>query len=133
MLHHHNNQLSTIVNNNNNDELLNCYDNRQTALKWILVTSFGYLGFSNSKFGRIDAHIAVCAFARDIMLKTSKTVENSGFEIIHGIVDSIWIRKKSKTNIKSIKSENKTIYYNLKKEIEDKTGFQYLLKEFTNG
>jgi len=121
--YHYNNQLSTIVNNNNNDELLNCYDNRQTALKWILVTSFGYLGFSNSKFGRIDAHIAVCAFARDIMLKTSKTVESNGFEIIHGIVDSIWIRKKSKTNIKSIKSENKTIYYNLKKEIEDKTGF----------
>src|SRR6185437_7010912 len=88
--------------NTGNTMLENRYDNRQAALKWILVTSFGYLGFSNSKFGRIDAHIVVCAFARDILLKTSKTVESSGFEIIHGIVDSIWIRKKSKTNIKSI-------------------------------
>jgi len=115
--------LSASV-NNNKDELLNCYDNRQSALKWILVTSFGYLGFSNSKFGRIDAHIAVCAFARDILLKTSKIVESNGFEIIHGIVDSIWIRKKtSKAKNKSIKSENKTIYENLKKEIENKTGF----------
>jgi len=69
--------LSTTANNNNNkDELLNCYDNRQSALKWILVTSFGYLGISNSKFGRIDAHIAVCAFARDILIKTSKIVES---------------------------------------------------------
>jgi DNA polymerase I len=103
--------------------LLNCYNNRQSALKWIFVTSFGYLGFSNSKFGRIDAHIAVCAFARDILLKTSKIVETNGFEIIHGLVDSIWIRKKASTKSKSIECENKTIYENLKKEIEDKTGF----------
>src|SRR5919202_369666 len=40
--------LSTNDTNNKKDELLNCYDNRQAALKWILVTSFGYLGFSNS-------------------------------------------------------------------------------------
>jgi hypothetical protein len=31
----------------------------RNSLKWILVTSFGYLGFNNAKFGRIDAHIAV--------------------------------------------------------------------------
>src|SRR3712207_3857889 len=34
------------------------YEARQGSLKWILVTSFGYLGYSNSKFGNIDAHIA---------------------------------------------------------------------------
>ena len=67
------------------------YDRRQAALKWILVTPFGYLGFSNSKFGRIEAHIAVCAFAREILLQTSKIAESHGFDIIHGIVDSIWI------------------------------------------
>ena len=61
-----------------------------------MVTSFGYLGFNNSKFGRIDAHIAVCAFARDIMLKISKVVETHGFEIIHSIVDSIWVKRNSK-------------------------------------
>ena len=38
------------------------YDMRQTALKWILVTCFGYLGFKNSKFGTVDGHIGVCAF-----------------------------------------------------------------------
>jgi DNA polymerase I len=113
--------LSTTVNNNKKDELLNCYDNRQAALKWILVTSFGYLGFSNSKFGRIDAHIAVCAFARDILFKVSKIVESYGFEIIHGIVDSIWIKRNS---IKSVNGfNNYKSYENLKKEIEDKTGF----------
>ena len=109
----------------NNEKLKDLYNNRQTALKWILVTSFGYLGFSNSKFGRIDAHIAVCAFARDILVKTSKIAERHGFEVIHGIVDSIWIRKKrnSTINDSNTRSNIKKDYENLKKDIEEQTGF----------
>ncbi len=103
--------------NQENTALKNRYDNRQAALKWILVTSFGYLGFSNSKFGRIDAHIVVCACARDILLRTSNIAENHGFEILHGIVDSIWI----KNNINKFK--DKTIFEILKKDIEEQTGF----------
>ena len=104
-----------------NNELKNRYDNRQTALKWILVTSFGYLGFSNSKLGRIDAHIAVCAFARDILLKTSKIAESHGFEIIHGIVDSMWIKRNG--NIGNVNTETRILFENLKKDIEEQTGF----------
>jgi DNA polymerase, archaea type len=107
-----------------NEHLKNLYDNRQTALKWILVTSFGYLGFSNSKFGRIDAHIAVCAFARDILLKTSKIAEKHGFEVIHGIVDSIWIREKDCiVNHSGYAPDISKRYMDLKKDIEEETGF----------
>ncbi len=73
------------------------YDKRQTALKWILVTCFGYLGFSNSKFGSVDGHIGVCAFAREAFLKATHLAEDEGFEVIHGIVDSLWIKKKNAT------------------------------------
>jgi DNA polymerase, archaea type len=107
-----------------NDEYLkNCYDNRQTALKWILVTSFGYLGFSNSKFGRIDAHITVCAFARDILMKTSKIAEKHGFDIIHGIVDSIWISEVDNIKYSLSAADSVHRYINLKKDIEEQTGF----------
>jgi DNA polymerase elongation subunit (family B) len=57
------------------------------------VTSFGYLGFNNAKFGRIDAHIAVCAFDRQIFLQTSKIAERYGFRIVHGIIDSICFKR----------------------------------------
>ena len=50
-------------------DLTAIYEARQSVLKWILVTSFGYLGYNNAKFGRIDAHIAVCAFDRQILLQ----------------------------------------------------------------
>ena len=99
----------------NNNEIKSIYDERQSALKWILVTSFGYLGFNNAKFGRIDAHIAVCAFDRHIFLQTSKIAEEHGFSIVHGIVDSIWIQKK----------EAKMEYYTeLEEIIEKKIGFR---------
>ena len=70
------------------------YDARQNSLKWILVTSFGYLGYSNSKFGNIDAHIATCAFDRQVLLKAVRVAESHGFRILHGIVDSLWVVKK---------------------------------------
>ncbi len=78
-------------------ELRQVYDRRQTALKWILVTCFGYLGFSNSKFGTVDGHIGVCAFAREAFLKATHIAEDEGFEVVHGIVDSLWLKKQNAT------------------------------------
>lgn len=75
-------------------KLKKIYDDRQNALKWILVTCFGYLGYRNARFGRVDAHIAVCAFARDALLRTVRIAEERGFEVVHGIVDSLWLKKR---------------------------------------
>jgi DNA polymerase I len=101
--------------NKTSDPILkSIYDKRQSALKWILVTSFGYLGFSNAKFGRIDAHIAVCAFARDILSHTMHIAEDMGFDVLHGIVDSICIKKKYATE---------KDYFKLKETIEKETQF----------
>jgi DNA polymerase, archaea type len=100
------------------------YDLRQTSLKWILVTSFGYLGFNNAKFGRIDAHIAVCAFDRQTLLH-AKIAERCGYRVLHGIVDSIWIKKKKN----EAEDDDKTVedilnYLKLKESIEQQTGFK---------
>jgi DNA polymerase elongation subunit (family B) len=78
-------------------KMRDAYDNRQIALKWILVTCFGYLGYKNSKFGTVDGHIGVCAFGREAFLKSARMAENQGFEVVHGIVDSMWLKKKDST------------------------------------
>jgi len=77
--------------------LKEAYDKRQTALKWILVTCFGYLGYRNAKFGTVDGHIGVCAFGRNAFLKAARMAESRGFEVIHGIVDSLWLKKEDAT------------------------------------
>jgi len=103
------------------------YDSRQNSLKWILVTSFGYLGFNNAKFGRIDAHIAVCAFDRQILLQSARLTEGYGFEVLHGIVDSMWIQKKENKRDESVSDktvENIQKYLKLKEAIQRETGFK---------
>src|SRR4030067_1943898 len=80
------------------ERLKEVYDNRQTALKWILVTCFGYLGYRNARFGTVDGHIGVCAFGREAFLKASRIAEERGFRIVHGIVDSLWLKKKNASN-----------------------------------
>jgi DNA polymerase-2 len=70
------------------------YHRKQTALKWMLVTCFGYLGYRNARFGRIEAHEAVTAFGRESLLQAKEICEAEGFELLHAITDSLWIRKK---------------------------------------
>ncbi len=73
------------------------YDRRQAALKWILVTCFGYLGYKNAKFGTVDGHIGVCAFGRDAFLRAARIAEKRKFSVVHGIVDSLWLKKTDAT------------------------------------
>ncbi len=70
------------------------YNRKQTALKWVLVTCFGYLGYRNARFGRIEAHEAVTAFGREKLLQAKEICEKEGFELLHAITDSLWIRKE---------------------------------------
>jgi DNA polymerase-2 len=62
------------------------------ALKWVLVVSFGYLGFKNARFGKIEAHQTVCAFAREFLMRSAEIAEKYGCKVVHGIVDSMWLQ-----------------------------------------
>jgi DNA polymerase I len=72
-------------------ERIAALQDRSDALKWILVACFGYQGFNNAKFGRIECHEAINAFAREILLTAKEHLEAGGWRVLHGIVDSIWV------------------------------------------
>ncbi|MDG5775236.1 type B DNA-directed DNA polymerase [Haloarculaceae archaeon H-GB2-1] len=74
-----------------NEDRLTELEGRSGALKWILVACFGYQGFSNAKFGRIECHEAINAFAREILLTAKQRLEAGGWRVVHGIIDSIWV------------------------------------------
>jgi len=95
------------------DELAR-YQGRRNALKWIGVASFGYLGFNNAKFGRIDAHIGVCAWDRKVLVDAARVAEKRGFRVMHGIVDSLWLKKEG---------ASKGDFEKLRREIEAETKF----------
>jgi DNA polymerase-2 len=51
----------------------------------MLVTCFGYLGYKNARFGKIEAHEAVTAYGRDKLLCAKEIFEAAGFTVLHGL------------------------------------------------
>lgn len=70
------------------------YKARATAHKWLLVTCFGYLGYKNARFGRIEAHEAVTAYGREALLRAKEAAEDLGYTVLHMYVDGLWVRKE---------------------------------------
>jgi DNA polymerase II len=68
------------------------YEACQSALKWIGVTCFGYLGYRNARFGRIESHEAVTAFGREKLLQAKEIAEAHGFTLLHALTDAVWIQ-----------------------------------------
>jgi DNA polymerase I len=63
-----------------------------SVLKWMLVTCFGYTGYKNAKFGRIEVHEGITGRSRDILIRTRDIAEELNFTVLHGIVDCLWVQ-----------------------------------------
>jgi DNA polymerase I len=61
-------------------------------LKWMLVTCFGYTGYKNAKFGRIEVHEGITGRSREILIQTKDIADAMGFRVLHGIVDCLWVQ-----------------------------------------
>ena len=64
------------------------------AHKWLLVTCFGYLGYKNARFGRIEAHEAVTSGGREALLRAKEAAEDHGCTVLHMYVDGIWVKRE---------------------------------------
>jgi DNA polymerase-2 len=66
---------------------------RRDVLKWLLVCCFGYTGYKNARFGKIEAHEAINALAREKLLVAKEAAEQRGFRVLHALVDSLYVQK----------------------------------------
>jgi DNA polymerase I len=66
---------------------------RQAAVKWLLVASFGYLGFRNARFGKIGAYECVTALSRWAMRGALDAVIRRGYRVLHVMVDSLFVQR----------------------------------------
>jgi DNA polymerase-2 len=105
------------------DALFRKYDRRQNALKWMLVSCFGYLGYKNARFGKIEAHESVNAFSRDSILTAKEIAERRGFRMLHAIIDCVWLKKPGTTQQE---------YEELCREIAEQTGIDISLEGIYN-
>jgi DNA polymerase I len=71
------------------------FDSRQGILRTMGHVSIRYQGHAHSHFGLIDGHIAICAWASFIANKTRKTAEEPDYEVLHLIIDSLFVTNKA--------------------------------------
>ncbi len=90
------------------------------SLKWLLVCCFGYTGYKNARFGKIEAHEAINALAREKLLVAKETAEARGYRVLHALVDSLYVQKEDAT---------REDYENLSREIEQRTGLPMALED----
>jgi DNA polymerase-2 len=85
---------------------------QRDSLKWLLVCCFGYTGYKNARFGKIEAHEAINAVARETLLVAKEIAESRGYELLHALVDSLYVWKQGATH---------EDYERLAREIEEQT------------
>lgn len=96
------------------------FERRYSAHKWMLVTCFGYLGYKNARFGRIEAHEAVSAYGREMLLRAKEVVEGCGFRVLHLYIDGLWVHKPG--------ARRRPNYAALLEEVRARTGLQIELE-----
>ncbi len=95
------------------------YKARAAAHKWLLVTCFGYLGYKNARFGKIEAHEAVTAYGREVLLRAKESAEDMGFRVLHLYVDGMWVEKSGCEQVQGFEP--------LLNEIQKRTGLPIAL------
>jgi DNA polymerase-2 len=93
---------------------------RASALKWLLVVCFGYLGYKNARFGKIESHEAVTAMSRELMLQAKEVAEDMGFTVLHMYVDCLFVQQEG--------FQGPSDFTPLMNAIEEKTGIPIALE-----
>ncbi len=95
---------------------------RTSALKWLLVVCFGYLGHKHFRWMRVEAYEAVTAFGRDILMQAKETAEELGFRVLSFNVDGLYVKKEG--------ADKEADFEPLLKEIERRTKMPIALDGF---
>jgi len=74
------------------------------ALKWLGYVSFGYQGYKNNLFGNIQAHEAICAVGREMLVRAIETAHEMGYKVFAANVDSLFVQKKGHTRPRDFQS-----------------------------
>jgi DNA polymerase-2 len=108
--------LKNMLSTNLPDQLLKSLSLRDTAIKWCLVTAFGYTGYKNAKYGQREAHESITAWGRESLLTAKEIAESMGYEFLHALTDSLWVRE----------SQGSIIPEDFVDRVKDKTGLQLI-------
>ncbi|MEM1782789.1 MAG: DNA polymerase domain-containing protein, partial [Nanopusillaceae archaeon] len=94
-------------------------DAKQYALKILMNSMYGYLGFPASRWYCINCAAAITAYGREFIKKTIEYLEKKNFRVIYGDTDSIFAILNSKEDLKIIEEINSILPKPMELEIEN--------------
>jgi DNA polymerase I/DNA polymerase-2 len=114
------NLKKALKNLDKNSEEYKIIDSRQTALKYIINSTYGYLGFPNSRWYCLECAASVTALGRKHILEVKDFIEKSGYKILYGDTDSIFVIVDNKENALNLLNKiNDILPKPLEMEFED--------------
>jgi DNA polymerase, archaea type len=77
---------------------------KQWALKIVLNSAYGYLGYPRARWYSRESASATTAWAREYINQTSEKIENNGFKILYNDTDSCFLimNKNTKKDVENI-------------------------------
>lgn len=87
-------RVKEIIKATGNDKTLNA---RQMALKTIANSMYGYFGFFGARWYSLECAKAITAFGRNHIQKVIEDAKSSGFRVIYGDTDSVFLSLDGRT------------------------------------
>lgn len=81
------------------------YAGMDGILKWMLVTCFGYTGYKNARFGRIEVHEQITLQATVLLQECISLVEHLDGRVLHAIVDCLFMQDCNPNEAKRVIEE----------------------------
>ncbi|BFI73054.1 DNA polymerase [Nanoarchaeota archaeon] len=95
-------------------------DSRQLALKYIINSTYGYLGFPNSRWYCLECASSITALGRKHITEVKEFIEKKGYKVLYGDTDSIFVIVNNKENgLKLLEEVNSILPKPLEMEFED--------------
>ena len=98
---------------------------RASALKWSLVTSFGYTGYKHAKYGKREAHESITAWGRYSLQTAKEIAEDQGYAFLHGLTDSLWLL--GDTDLEKVLELCRKISQKVRVSLQYETTYSYIV------
>ena len=103
------NRYKKLLKNSKTDDEHTEYHYKQYAIKVIMNSIYGYLGFPKSRLYKKEVANAITTMGRRVLIHTSEFLKNLGYKVVYGDTDSVYVISKTDSLFKRLQEGSKLV------------------------